>query len=186
MRSHFRIAEESGFLLDVHSADDLSGATRQAIRRATTGRMHYKISPMLHFIFAETIADRHPDLFHLWWKDCRAYAAREAERGSALAAACLAALPARGDPSPAQDVFRHFFFAYPGRRDASGRFINREAFYTLPAETYVEYQQRITAYLELLAEDLFVSLGGEPCRFFWTAPTPRRSCRRGNGAPSKG
>ena len=154
--SHFRIAEKSGFLLDVHSADDLSGPTRRAIRRATGGRMHFKISPMLHFIFAETIADRHPELFRRWWDDARAYAAEEAQRGSAFAAACLDATP-EGEPSPRQEVFRHFFFAYPGRRDPSGRFINREALYTLPAETCADYQERIAAHLGMLAEDLFVS-----------------------------
>lgn len=155
--SHFRIAEETGFLLDVHSADDLSGEARRAIRGATGGRMHFKISPMLHFIFAETVRDRHPDLFRRWWEDCRAYAMEEAQRGSAFAAECIAQLPAQAAPSPTQDVFRHFFFAYPGRRDSAGRFINREAFYTLPADTYADYQERIAAHLGMLAEDLFNS-----------------------------
>ena len=41
------IAGEFNIMLDFHSADDLTSPTRAALRRATKGFLHYKISPML-------------------------------------------------------------------------------------------------------------------------------------------
>jgi hypothetical protein len=154
-----RIADATGFLLDFHSADDLSAATRKAIGRATAGRLHYKISPMLHFIMAQTVRDCAPELFQRWWNDAIEYAQREAGNGSAIAADSLAALRGSADPTPApeHEVFRHFFFAYLGRRDSAGRFVNRERFYTLPAECTAAYQERVRAHLESIADDLFVT-----------------------------
>jgi hypothetical protein len=151
------IAEEMGYLLDFHSADDLSKDARYAIRGATGGRLHYKISPVLHFIFAETIRDFYPNIFLQWWNDAFDYARAEAERGSPLAANCLSEFESldKPFPSPSHEVFREFFFAFPGRRDGSGRFINRETFYTLSDRFYTEYCKRVTAHLCELAEDLF-------------------------------
>ena len=153
----FRIAEATGLLLDFHSADDLSAATRKVIGRATGGRLHYKISPMLHLIMARTVSACAPELFHRWWNDALAYAQLEAGRGSAIAAESLRALASSADPSPApeHEVFRHFFFAYPGRRDPAGRFVNREQFYALSADCTAAYQEQVSAHLESIAEDLF-------------------------------
>ena len=155
----FRIAEATGVMLDFHSADDLSAATRKTIGRATGGRLHYKISPMLHFIMAQTVRDCAPGLFRRWWDDALAYAQLEAGTGSAIAAESLRALASSADPSPApqHEVFRHFFFAYLGRRDRSGRFVNREQFYTLPADCTAAYQDRVRAHLESIADDLFAT-----------------------------
>jgi hypothetical protein len=155
----FDIAEQSGLMLDFHSADDLTEPARRAIRAATGGRMHYKISPSLHAIFARTVFDHEPDLFLGWWKDALSYAETEAAGGSAVAARCLKALAAEPDrsPSPSHEVFREFFFAYPGRRDASGRFANRERMYSLPQSLYDDYRRRVDANLRMLAGDLFAS-----------------------------
>ena len=84
-----RITEEFGIMPDFHSGDDLSAATRQAIGRATAGRNHFKVSPMLQLLFGEVLADHHPDLFRRWWEDALAYAQREAAAGSAFAAECI-------------------------------------------------------------------------------------------------
>jgi len=151
------IAEEMGCLLDFHSADDLSKNARRAIGRATGGRLHYKISPMLHFIFAEVIRDHYPDIFLRWWNDAFDYARAEADKGSPLAANCLSEYESLEKPSPApsHEVFRQFFFAFPGRRDASGRFMNREMFYTLDNGFYQEYTKRVASHLCELADDLF-------------------------------
>ena len=156
--AQYRIAEEMGYLLDIHSADDLSSATRRAIGRATEGRVHFKISPSLHMLFAETVRDSAPEVFALWWNDAVEYARAEAGRGSRFAADCLAAWesgPGDRSPSPSQEVFRHFFFAYPGRRDPDGRFINRQMLYELPAQLYRLYQERASALLCALSDDLF-------------------------------
>ena len=42
---------------------DLEAPARRAIRRATGGRVHYKISPMLQIIFARVLEERHPALY---------------------------------------------------------------------------------------------------------------------------
>jgi hypothetical protein len=155
--SQKRIASELGFLLDVHSADDLSSATRQAIGRATGGQVHFKISPSLQLLFAETVRDCAPEIFRAWWDDAVAYARREAVGGSRFAADCVAAWEAAPDrsPSPSHEVFRHFFFAFPGRRDREGRYANRQMLYALPHDLFRLYQDRVSAFLCSLARDLF-------------------------------
>jgi hypothetical protein len=52
-------------------------------------------------------------------------------------------------------VFHHYSFAFVGRRDKPGQFLHREAFYSLSAKFYRDYEQRIAAYLGGLAADLF-------------------------------
>ena len=154
--SHQRIAGELGFLLDVHSADDLSAATCRAIGHATGGQLHYKISPSLHLLFAQTVHDCAPEAFGPWWDDAVSYAREEARSGSRFAADCLAAWEAGArDRSPTQEVFRHFFFAYPGRRGPDGGFLHREALYSFPAGLYREYQSRVSSFLRAIAADLF-------------------------------
>lgn len=150
------IAEAFDAMLDVHSADDLSRPVRRVIRRATGGRLHYKISPSLQILFAATLADHDPRLFRQWWADARAYALREAQAGSAFAAECLRADKAADpSPSPRHKVFHHFSFAFVGRRDKAGRFLHRERFYGLPAAFQRDYTRRVADHLGELAEDLF-------------------------------
>jgi hypothetical protein len=157
LRAQFAIVEEFGVLLDVHSADDLTQPVRRVIRRATGGKHHYKISPMLQLLFAETLADHHPALFRQWWADALAYARREAAAGSTFAAECLRAYETAADRTPSRNhlVFHHYSFAFVGRRDKPGQFLHREAFYSLSAKFYRDYEQRIAAYLGGLAADLF-------------------------------
>lgn len=150
------MAEAFGVMLDVHSADDLSQPVRQAIRRATGGRLHYKISPSLQLLFAATLADHDPRLFREWWDDARAYARREAQAGSAFAAECLRADEAgKTSPSAKHQVFHHYSFAFVGRRDRAGRFMNRDRFYALPDAFQRDYTRRVAARLCGLAKDLF-------------------------------
>ncbi|MFN2169154.1 MAG: tagaturonate epimerase family protein, partial [Anaerolineae bacterium] len=152
--SLWRIAEEFGVMVDFHSGDDLSGATRRAIGRATQGRNHFKVSPNLQLLFAEVLAEYHPGLFRRWWEDALAYARREAAAGSAFALDCIPQ-SAAGTPSAHDAVFHHFSFAFVGRRDANGQFICREEFYDLSPAFYQAYRRCIAAYLLELAEDLF-------------------------------
>lgn len=156
LREQMAIADAFGVMLDVHSADDLSRPVRQAIRRATGGRLHYKISPSLQILFAETLADHHPRLFREWWQDARAYAQREAAAGSAFAAQCLRADASKGCKPGAHDqVFHHYSFAFVGRRDPDGRFLYRDRFYALPEAFRRDYERRVAARLCGLANDLF-------------------------------
>jgi hypothetical protein len=157
IRRAFAIAEEFGVLLDIHSADDLGAPARRAIHLATGGRVHYKISPMLQIIFARVLKERCPMLFRRWWEDALSYARREARAGSPLAADCVAAFEASGRRSADEPVFHHYGFAFVGRRDGRGRFLHRDEFYSLPAEFYRAYQERIARYLCGLADDLFAS-----------------------------
>jgi len=152
-----RIAEEFGVMLDFHSGDDLSPATRKVIRRATGGRNHFKISPGLQLLYAQVLADFYPELFQRWWDDAVAYARREAAAGSALAAECLRQYETADDPAPSphHSVFHHFSFAFVGRRDTDGQFLQREEFYALAPAFYRAYQDRVVLHLCKLAEDLF-------------------------------
>lgn len=160
VRSQCQIAEEFGVLLDFHSGDDLSSETRHVIGRATRGRNHFKISPMPQIIFAETVRDLVPELFHRWWNDALAYAEREAAGGSDFAATCIAEFQsAQAAPSPHDSIFHDFGFAFVGKRGPSGQYLNRESLYDLGRVFYSEYQSRITDYLCGLAEDLFNTSG---------------------------
>jgi hypothetical protein len=144
-------------MLDFHSADDLSAPTRAALRRATRGQLHYKVSPMLQLLFADVLQMYHPDLFLRWWNDALDYARREAESGSDFAAECLRAYESSSDRTPSRhhQVFHHFSFAYVGRRNAVGQLAVREEFYTLSPEFYRAYQLCIADYIGTLAADLF-------------------------------
>jgi hypothetical protein len=146
-------------MLDCHSGDDLKPATRRAIGRATLGHIHFKVSPALQIIFAETMNDVVPERFRFWWDDALDYARREAEAGSDFAAECLRKYEAGTDrqPSPAHAVFHYYNFASVGKRDQLGQFVHREKFYDLPAEFYHEYQNRICSYLCEVAADVGIS-----------------------------
>ncbi|MGA2512875.1 MAG: tagaturonate epimerase family protein [Candidatus Limnocylindrales bacterium] len=150
------ITSSHGILVDIHSADDLTAPTRAAIRRGTGGRLHYKISPMLQIVFAGTLEEIHPDLFREWWEDAVAYAREEAAAGSPFAARCLDELRSKADGSASHrdSVFHHYGFRFVGRRNRKGRFINRERFYSLSAEFYRVHEERLTAYLGGLADEL--------------------------------
>lgn len=155
-RSLCRIAEDFGVMADFHSGDDLSAAARQAIGRATAGRNHFKVSPNLQLLFAEVLAEHHPDLFRRWWEDALAYAQREAAAGSTFALGCIRQSDI-GKPSPHDALFHNFSFAFVGRRDAAGQFTCREEFYALSPAFYRAYQACIARYLLELADDLFTN-----------------------------
>jgi len=154
VETQHRQAEEFNVMLDVHSADDLGSAVREVLRKATGGCLHYKISPSLQLQFAEVLRDVHPDLFRRWWDDAMAYAGAEAAAGSAFAAQCLAA-PGAAARSPAHPVFHHFSFAFVGRRDRQGRFLQRQEFYALSPEFCETYCRRVSDRLLRLAQELF-------------------------------
>jgi hypothetical protein len=152
----YRIADAFGVLLDFHSGDDLSAETRRVLGRACGGRLHFKISPSLQLLLAEVLSEIHPDLFGFWYDDTLSYARREAESGSPLAGRCIEECEASaGGPSVRDAVFHHFSFATVGRRDRSGKFLNRELFYDLSEECSQEYAVRVERYLGTLADDLF-------------------------------
>jgi hypothetical protein len=157
VRAQFAVAEGFGVLLDFHSADDLTAAPRRVIQRGTGGRHHYKISPMVQLLYAEVLHDYHPDLFRRWWEDAMAYAQTEAAAGSPFARDCLRKDSASAEKSPSRHhlVFHHYSFAFVGRRDAQGRFLHRDEFYTLSPEFYRAYRDRMADYLFGLAKELF-------------------------------
>jgi hypothetical protein len=151
-----------GVMLDFHSGDDLRSDVRKVIGRATKGWNHFKLSPSLQIIFAETLYDLHPERFVVWWDDTLGYARRQASAGSEFARDCLRLYEDSGDraPSPRHAVFHHYCFASVGKRDADGQFIHREKFYNLPLAFYREYQNRIERFLCEGAEDVLYRTGG--------------------------
>jgi hypothetical protein len=122
------------------------------LRRATGGRIHYKISPSLQLLFAETLAEHDRALFARWRDHAEGYAQREAAAGSAFAARCLSAPPA-GHPAR-HPVFHHFSFAFVGCR-VDGVFVERERFYRLGAAFAADYAGRVEHHLRGLAAELF-------------------------------
>ncbi len=150
-----RITADRGILIDIHSADDLAAPARAAIRRATGGKLHYKVSPMLQIVFAGVLEDVHPDLFSEWWSDAVAYATEEAGT-SPFAAWCLDELAVGGSAAPSHHdaVFHHYGFRFVGRRDERGQFVNRQRFYSLSPEFDRIHEERIAAYVGGLADEL--------------------------------
>ena len=157
VRAQQGIATAFGLMLDVHSGDDLTAATRRVFGRATGGHVHFKVSPMLQLLFAEVLREFHPELFQRWWEDALAYARREAAAGSPAATECLAKLAASAAPQPSAKhaVFHTFGFPFVGRRNPQGQFLHRQEFYTLSPAFYRAHHERIAAYLAELADDLF-------------------------------
>jgi hypothetical protein len=154
VRTISRIAAERNLMLDCHSGDDLSKATRQAFGRATGGRLNFKVSPQLQRLFAETLFDVQPELFRLWWDDVRRLVEAEAARGSAFAVKCLKELDGNSAPCPGTALFHFYGFASVGRREG-GRFAIRERLYDLGPETRSEYGRRVERWLVEIAEDLY-------------------------------
>ena len=156
VRSLHRLAVEQGIMLDCHSGDDLSSATRRTVGRAAGGNIHFKISPMLQALFADVLHALCPERFLYWWEDTMAYARHEAAQGSALAARCVRQFDESGQPpSPAHPLFHYYCFATLGRRDADGRFLHREKFYDLPESFYAEYARQVTDLLTEVTTDVF-------------------------------
>ncbi len=157
VKSLHQIAEDQGLMLDCHSGDDLSRDTRRVFGRAAGGKIHFKISPMLQMLFAETLHKLAPKAFIRWWEATKAYVERKAEAGSEFAARCLREVGTDAKPSPHDNLFHYYHFAPVGLRDASGQYMHRELFYTLSSEFYVEYQRRVEALLIEVAEDVLES-----------------------------
>lgn len=157
VRGLYEVSCEFGLMLDCHSGDDLKPATRQSVGRGTRGRSHFKVSPALQVIFAETMCDVEPERFGFWWDDTLDYARREAAAGSDFAAACIRGYETdtNAKPSPGHAVFHYYNFASVGRRDGNGQFVHREKFYSLGEEFYREYQNRVSSYLCEVAADVF-------------------------------
>jgi hypothetical protein len=149
-----RQLRHAGLMLDCHSGDDLSSATRRVVGQATAGDVHFKISPSLQGLFAEVLQAEAPAVFRFWWEDTLAYARREAAAGSPLAAR-LVAESATAAPSPRHPVFHQFCFATVGRRSPENGFLNRERFYTLPANVGRAYDAGVTRLLLEVAADLY-------------------------------
>jgi hypothetical protein len=154
VRTISRIASERNLMLDCHSGDDLSKATRQAFGRSTDGRLNFKVSPQLQILFAETLFDVQPDLFRFWWDDVRHLVEEEAAKGSAFAVKCLKELDGDPVPHPGKALFHYYCFASVGRR-AAGRFANRERLYDLTPVLLAEYGERLERWLIEIAEDLY-------------------------------
>lgn len=157
MHRLYLIASELGFFLDCHSGDDLRQATRQTVGRATGGNIHFKVSPSLQVLYAETLYAMYPEKFEWWWNDTYAWVKREAEAGSTFAIDCFREFERSDNPRPHPNhaLFEHYNFATVGRRADDGSFVNRDRFYDLPAEFDREIKRRVADRLSLIATDVF-------------------------------
>ena len=156
IRALHRLVQEEGVVIDCHSGDDLSEATRQALKRATGGIIHFKISPYLQTLFADVLYDFDGEFFKIWWDDTCEFAHENAREGSTIAAECLKRYESEpgASPHPKFNLFRLFCYATVGKRDAEGNFIYRERFYSLSPDFQAEYTRRVKSYLCMLARDL--------------------------------
>lgn len=155
-RALHELANAAGAVLDCHSGDDLSGSTRQALKRATGGLLNFKVSPYPQTLFADVLYDFDRQLFNSWWEDTYEFVKENAREGSAFAAKCLKQYESEPDaePHPRHTLFRIYCYATVGKRDAEGSFLYRERFYCLSPEFNAEYTSRVKSYLCLLARDL--------------------------------
>jgi hypothetical protein len=149
------IAEWYGLMLDCHSGDDLGRPTRRVFGRATRGRTNFKVSPSLQTLLAATLADVQPELFRFWWDEVLDHVWEEAGRGAEHAVQCLRAFEAHPVPSASAPLFSSYCFFAVGRRDAEGRFVNRERLYDLTPSLLEEYGRRLEAMLIEVAEDIY-------------------------------
>lgn len=156
MKLH-QIASDSNVMLDCHSGDDLSSVTRKVFGNATRGNIHFKISPALQNLFAETLYDYDPALFSFWWDATMEYVKQKAEKGSEFAAEMIKKFKSMENPvpSPHQDLFHYYSFAPVGLRDSANRYMYRERFYSLPVNFYDCYRERVEQYLSEVAIDIF-------------------------------
>lgn len=150
------LAQELGVVIDCHSGDDLSQGVRQALKRATGGRIHFKVSPYPQTLFADVLYEFDRDMFKLWWDDTYAFAQENAHGGSSLAAELLRDYESEpgAAPHPRFNVFRLFCYATVGKRNSEGDYVYRDKFYSLSPGFYAEYTRRLKDYLCTLAQDL--------------------------------
>ena len=154
VRTISRIASERNLMLDCHSGDDLSKATRQAFGRATGGRLNFKVSPQLQILFAETLFDVQPGPLPVLVG--RRAPSRRGGGGEGFLLRGEVPEGARRGPGPpsGKALFHYYCFASVGRRDA-GRFANREHLYDLTPALLAEYGERLERWLIEIAEDLY-------------------------------
>ena len=157
VREQSWIASENGMMLDCHSGDDLSRQTRRIFGSAARGRIHFKISPSLQILYAQTLNDMDKSFFDFWWNDTLEFTKSCAESGSSFARKVLALHDREEskEPSPDHLFFKEFNFASLGKRDSNGQFINRDRFYSVSDEFLDDLTGRLETHLCLLAEDLF-------------------------------
>jgi hypothetical protein len=155
-RTLHELASEAGAVIDCHSGDDLCGPTREALRRATGGMIHFKVSPRLQDLFADVLYEFDRDLFRVWWDDTFEFVAENARQGSSFAQECLRSYGSNAGegPNPKHALFRVYCYATVGKRDTRGDFVYRDRFYSLSREFYAEYTSRVSSYLCMLAREL--------------------------------
>ena len=155
-RALHELAQARGVLIDCHSGDDFSAATRQALNRATGGMIHFKVSPHLQNLFADVLYEHDRQMFRAWWDDTYEFVKENAREGSALAADCLKQYESEPEsgPNPKFDLFRLFCYATVGKRNAEGNFTHREKFYSLGQDFSAEYTRRVKGCLCTIAHDL--------------------------------
>lgn len=154
-------ADHFGAVLDFHSGSDKSRQTYRTISRACEGRLKLKVSGKLQLILSEVLADLNPEFFNFWWDWTLETAENEAQQGSEVAAEYVQIVRSRMQAegsgftrSPADRFFTDFSFAMVGAKDADGRFLYRDQFYSFSPEVQSEYESRTKSYVLQLADDL--------------------------------
>ncbi|MGI5173207.1 hypothetical protein H0R92_06360 [Treponema sp. OMZ 840] len=151
------MANKYGFMLDCHSGDDLSKATRRIFGSASRGKINFKLSPSLQQLYGKVLADVHPEIFTDWYTQTYEYTKKCAAQGSPFAINALKRheLYETQSPSPEHFFFLEYGFAIVGMRDDKGQFINRAKFYDVSDFFKDELSAKLDAFLFEAADDLF-------------------------------
>lgn len=151
------MAKAHGLILDCHSGDDLSRQTRRVLGAASKGDIHFKLSPSLQVLYAQTLEDVNPTDFAIWWNDTLAYAQRSASQGSSIAIESLALLSEKDKrtPSASHLFFREYNFGTVGKRSPEGKYLYRSMFYSQSKEFQEQLTSRLEEMLNGCAEDLW-------------------------------
>ena len=154
----YRICQKEGVMLDCHSGDDLSSETRKTFSQATEGNLHFKISPSLQEIFAETLFNESPASFGRWWQKTLEYAKEQSSKGSSFAQECIDKYYKDEKSISDKNMFFHYYYYAPiGKYDKYGRLELRDMFYSVPQYFYNKYNNLLKKRLTLLCNDLFKS-----------------------------
>lgn len=145
-----------GIMLDIHSGDDLSAATRKVFCQATEGNLHFKISPALQEMFAETLWELFPELFGEWWVETMQEVRKQAKDGAGRARELLQYFfTTEQRVDPANSFFHNYMFVPLGEHGSNKNLILRELLYSLPPEFYVAYTEKMQNLFIQLYHELF-------------------------------
>jgi hypothetical protein len=110
--------------LSIHSGDHLSRDTRKTLGKACAGKLLFKVSPAIQYLFTDAVIVFDPGLAGQW-------------------IACVAKSAGAGEAD-----FRKYAFAAFGKRDEHGAFSMRERLYAANEAAQSAFKDSLRNYME--------------------------------------